>query len=94
MPPKPQSKDLEDLLQAIQDRLTTMQTQMEATEARQTNLEAHNDLLQSFFAMFQDHVSTLPPPQSSPFTSSHEPPHNVTPPLPSLKPPKIQLTFF
>jgi len=45
MPHKPQSKDLEDLLQAIQDRLIVIQYQMQANEARQTTLEAHNDLL-------------------------------------------------
>jgi len=39
MPPKPQPKNLEDILQAIQDRLATIQTQMEANETRHTNIE-------------------------------------------------------
>jgi len=65
----PQSKDMEELLQAIQDRLTAIQSQMEATEACQNNLDAHNDLIQSSMSLLQNQVSTLPPPQSSPFTT-------------------------
>ena len=67
---------------------------MEANEVHQTNLEAHNDLLHSSLTMLWDHVSTLPPLGSSPFIFPHEQPNNLTPPLPSLKLPKLQLTFF
>ena len=94
MPPKLIRKELEDILQAIQDRLTSIQSQMEANEARQSNLEARNDFLHSSITVLQDQVSTIPNPQSSPFISSHEHTTTVPPPLPPIRPPKLQLTFF
>jgi len=94
MPPKLQSKKLEDLFQAIQDRLTSIHSQLETNEARQTNLEAQNDFLLSSLTLLQDQVATLPRIQSSPFTNSHEHTTNVSPPPPTLRPPKLQLTFF
>jgi len=80
MPPKLIPKELEDLLQAIKDRLTSIQSQMEANEARQSNLEARNDFLHSSITVLQDQVSTIPNPQSSSFISSH----NTPPPCPHL----------
>jgi len=47
MPPKLESKDLEEILQAIRERLSVIQAQMEATKTRQTNIEARNEFLHS-----------------------------------------------
>jgi len=46
MPPKPQTKDLEEILLTIQERLSAIQAQMENIEVRQTNIEANNEFLQ------------------------------------------------
>ena len=83
-----QSKDSEEILQAIQD-LTSIQSQMEANETCQTNIEARNDLIQSSLTMLRDHVSSLPPHVSSPFHSIQEQTNTLTTPFPSLRPSKL-----
>jgi len=74
MPPKPQSKELEDILNAIQNRLTAIQTQMETQEQCQSALETKNESLHSSLSFLIDQVSSLPPPNPttipSPFHSS------------------------
>jgi len=94
MPPKHQSKDLEEIVQVIEELLSTIQAQMEVTETRQTNIKVMNEFLQSSLTSVIDQVSSLPPPNFSPHIFTHDQSRTHTPPLPAIRPSKLQITFF
>jgi len=59
MPPKPQTKDLEEILHSIHERLVAIQDQMEETHTRQASLEARNKSLHSTVTFLIDQVSSI-----------------------------------
>jgi len=60
MPPKPQTKDLEDTLNSIQERLSAIQFQLDEHQNRQTTMEAKNDSIQYTLTLFLDHIIPHP----------------------------------
>ena len=90
MPPSRQPKDLEEILLTIQERLSAIQTQMETTKARQTNIEANNEFLQTILTSLVNQVSSNFPPTFSLHMSTQDQPHIP----PTIRPPKLQLAFF
>ena len=58
MPPKPQTKDLEEILHSIQERLECIQVQMEDNHTCQTAMEAYNDSIQSTLTFPMNQISS------------------------------------
>jgi len=100
MAPKLSSKDMEEVINAIQAQLTLIQNHLEDTSTKQFTLEAKNDNLHSHVTSLLNQVTLLmhpdnqnppPPPQTSP-RSSHSHLHQQQPPSP--RPPALTLPFF
>jgi len=59
MAPKLQAKELEDILNSTQERLSALQFQMDEQQTRHATMEARNDSTQSTLTLLLDH--TIPP---------------------------------
>jgi len=55
-----QTKDLEEILHSIHERLAAIQVQMEETRTSQASLEARNESLHSTDTLLIDQVSSIP----------------------------------
>jgi len=102
MPPKPPSKDLEEVLHNIQERLAVIQIQLDENNNQQSTLEARNDHLHSNFPSLLYQVASLSHSKNklSPVNHQTNPHSNQShfqhqhPPPPTLKPPTVNLPFF
>jgi len=74
MPSKPQSKEIEDILHAIQDRLFAIQIHMESQKQRQDAIETKQESLQPSLSALLEQVSSLTPPGSSSTSIPYIPP--------------------
>jgi len=93
MPPlKPQTKDLEEILQSIQERLSCIQVQMEDNHNRQAAMKTNNDSVQSTLTFLMNQI-----PSTHPDENTSHPPGSTqynSNPLPNIRSPKLQLAFF
>ena len=89
MPPKPPSKNLEEVLNNIQAHLMVIQSQLEDNTSRQSTLEAKNDHFHSTFMSLLDQVVLLSHPKNKlpPWTTTTTLiPLNLTPTINNLPP--------
>jgi len=79
MAPKLQAKDLEDILNSIQEHLSALQFQMDEQQTRHATMEARNDSIQSTLTLLLDH--TIPPHNHQSSSSAETPfvPATTTP---------------
>jgi len=61
MSTKPPSRDLEELLNTIHERLLVIQVQMDKNQNHQIAMEARNDSIQSSLNLLMDQASSIPP---------------------------------